>query len=233
VPAVLVTGTTHGSEFLNLEIDLIQEFLRRSSTSGPIKKYVERGGQIVFAPFVNPDGYDAHTRENAGGIDLNRDWATPPMANPGFTQPETRALAGALEQLWHGPQQLRYELTVDYHCCGGALLSSVAVGGVPIGLDKQNEYFKISEMARQLLGLLPGTTHSVYGYTPQGTSREYFAMRFGALAFTLEGRWKDEQHQLQSHMTWWESVFSYLNNATQKPTLAKLRLSPPLLIHGE
>jgi hypothetical protein len=178
---------------------------------------------------VNPDGYEKHTRENARGIDLNRDWASAPMAGNGFSQPETRFLARQLERM----TELRYEITVDYHCCGGALLSSVAVGGIPAAMERQSEYLKISEMANQLLGLTPGTTSAIYGYSPQGTSREYFAMRFGALSFTLEGRWKEEQHNLDSHMTWWEAVLSYLNDHGKTPTLADLRQSKPLLIHGE
>ena len=41
---------------------------------------------MVF-PLMNPDGVDlGHWRHNAGGIDLNRDWAL-------YRQPETRLVA--------------------------------------------------------------------------------------------------------------------------------------------
>lgn len=43
--------------------------------------------RIIIAPMPNPDGVDGgYWRLNAGGMDLNRDWAT-------LTQPETKALS--------------------------------------------------------------------------------------------------------------------------------------------
>lgn len=46
---------------------------------------------LMIVPLVNPDGFVmGHWRHNLGGVDLNRDWGP-------FTQPETRALAAAIE----------------------------------------------------------------------------------------------------------------------------------------
>jgi hypothetical protein len=46
---------------------------------------------LMIVPLVNPDGFVmGHWRHNLGGVDLNRDWGP-------FTQPETRALAGAID----------------------------------------------------------------------------------------------------------------------------------------
>ncbi len=45
---------------------------------------------LYIVPMVNPDGADALTRRNGVGADLNRDWGV-------FSQPETRAVAHAVE----------------------------------------------------------------------------------------------------------------------------------------
>lgn len=68
------------------------------------------GVGVAFIPDVNPDGAAAGTRENANGVDLNRNWDAgwrrdsygPSGLVPGgggtrpFSEPETRALAGYL-----------------------------------------------------------------------------------------------------------------------------------------
>jgi cytosolic carboxypeptidase protein 6 len=47
---------------------------------------------LMIVPLVNPDGFVmGHWRHNLGGVDLNRDWGP-------FTQPETRALAAAIDR---------------------------------------------------------------------------------------------------------------------------------------
>jgi protein MpaA len=66
------------------------------------------GRRAVFVPVVNPDGYDDNTRQNAHGVDLNRnfptaDWGARPddaKHAPGpaiASEPETRALMTLVE----------------------------------------------------------------------------------------------------------------------------------------
>ena len=71
---------------------------------------IPAGVGLAFLPDVNPDGAVAGTRENANGVDLNRNWDVgwrpdsygPSGLVPGgggtrpFSEPETRALAGYL-----------------------------------------------------------------------------------------------------------------------------------------
>src|SRR6185437_1105773 len=73
-------------------------------------------------PILNPDGYEARQRENANNVDLNRDWDLPAADFHAFHQPETRALSEMLAELHNGPDALQYKVTVDYHCCAGAVL---------------------------------------------------------------------------------------------------------------
>lgn len=69
---------------------------------------------IDFIPYVNPDGTEAHSRYNARGINLNRNfdvlWGLT-RENPGetsFSEPETRALKKLFEKQ-------KYTAAVDVH----------------------------------------------------------------------------------------------------------------------
>jgi hypothetical protein len=65
---------------------------------------------LMIVPLVNPDGFVmGHWRHNLGGKDLNRDWGP-------FTQPETRALARAIDaEAARGP----ILAVIDFHSTFG------------------------------------------------------------------------------------------------------------------
>jgi predicted deacylase len=62
---------------------------------------------LVIVPLVNPDGVaNGHSRHNAGGTDLNRDWGP-------FTQPETRSIVRRLDEM--SEQHMQPRLMLDFH----------------------------------------------------------------------------------------------------------------------
>ena len=86
---VLIVGCIHGNECAGLAI-----------TSALARLPVPRGVQLWLVPEANPDGTAADTRQNAHGVDLNRnfpyDWQ--PISDPVYysgpraaSEPETRA----------------------------------------------------------------------------------------------------------------------------------------------
>jgi hypothetical protein len=77
---IVVIGQVHGDECGGTV--LVDELRRR-----PLP-----GATVWIIPTLNPDGYVAFTRENANGVNLNRDGLTE-------TQPETRALFGLLDDV--------------------------------------------------------------------------------------------------------------------------------------
>jgi len=199
-PALLLTGNMHGGEYLNLEDRLPLEFLRRAQSPGPIRTFLERGGAIVSVPVVNPDGYEQRSRENANGKDLNRDWPHSAHTNP-FQESETHSLSRALEALSGSPHNLEFKVTVDYHCCLGAVLYPVAKNFQP------NDFTQtFAELARKALGIAIGTTGDLLGYRPIGTAKDYFSERFNAVALTYEGRERIERNFLAEHVKWWEAM---------------------------
>jgi hypothetical protein len=80
-PAVVwVAGSVHGNEPSGTDADLrLLRDLARDCRSALLRRVA-----VVVLPIQNPDGHEAHTRVNANGFDLNRDWLA-------LTQPESQA----------------------------------------------------------------------------------------------------------------------------------------------
>ena len=64
--------------------------------------------QVLIYPLLNPDGVDAgHWRHNAGGVDLNRDWAF-------YLQPESKAIASDIVR-YAKEEKAPVVLGLDFH----------------------------------------------------------------------------------------------------------------------
>jgi predicted deacylase len=102
-PAVVwLAGSVHGNEPSGADADLrLLRDLARDCRSPLLRRVV-----VVVLPVQNPDGHEAHTRVNADGFDLNRDWLA-------LTQPESQARLRLLLTM----PPLAY---VDQHEQGGA-----------------------------------------------------------------------------------------------------------------
>lgn len=76
ISTVLIIGVFHGDEpegeylINNLINDINADFKLLSSST------------VLFIPCLNPDGKQVNTRENARGVDLNRDYPTKNQLNP-------------------------------------------------------------------------------------------------------------------------------------------------------
>src|SRR5579862_7895339 len=103
---VLIVGVIHGNEQAGLTI--IHALMRTR---------VPRGVQLWLVPEMNPDGTAADTRQNAHGVDLNRNfpYLWQPIADPTFysgpypaSEPETRAAMRLV-------RRIRPAVTIWYH----------------------------------------------------------------------------------------------------------------------
>ena len=103
---ILVVGCIHGNECAGLAI-----------TSALARIPVARGVQLWLLAAANPDGTAADTRQNAHGVDLNRnfpyDWQ--PISDPTYysgprpaSEPETRALMALIVHIHPA-------VTISYH----------------------------------------------------------------------------------------------------------------------
>ncbi len=81
----------------------LDELLVNNQSEAFFKQY-----RVVVYPLLNPDGVDlGHWRHNAGGIDLNRDWAY-------YNQPETRQVADHVVNA-AAAAKARVILGIDFH----------------------------------------------------------------------------------------------------------------------
>jgi len=207
-PTFLMSGSTHGNEYLEIEMELPKRLIKKQNDSGIVQEYLNRGGAIVFIPILNPDGYHHRRRENAKGKDLNRDWDIPKANFKGLTQPETKQLADILESLTYPPFNFRYRVTVDYHCCGGALLYPWAYTKSKLPEPDLSRHKNLAKEAETILSIKSGTTGEILGYYPMGSTKDYYYSKYGSLSFTFEGRHREENKYLNAHETWWETMLN-------------------------
>jgi hypothetical protein len=112
-PEARIVGAIHGNECMAFEVALeIARTLVRSYGTDPAATAVVDGLETLVVPMANPDGSYVSRRENADGVDLNRNfpfmWVAGVSDGSPFSEPETRALRD--DALLHP-----YVLGVSYH----------------------------------------------------------------------------------------------------------------------
>lgn len=208
---VLITGATHGNEFLHVEDRLPQRFIADRRSKPGVRAFFEQGGIVLIVPVANPDGYERHTRDNLNGVDLNRDFALLPAGETNFREVETRALARRIDhEMQDGKKRLA--LTVDYHCCAGSLLYPWAYSENALPKAALKAFMAIADLMLKDIdpSYTTGPTGQILGYTPRGTSKDYYYAKFGALAFTYEGSVGVEAAKFSKHALWWEHILTKL-----------------------
>ncbi len=219
-PAMVMSGATHGNEYLGIEDKLPEALLKKSAGA---QHFLDQGGVFIFIPVLNPDGYTARKRTNSHGVDLNRDWDVTPANFQGFKQPETKALAEKIADLQH-QMSLRLEVTVDYHCCIGALLHPWSYKNEKLPPGDAQRHVEVEQLASKALNIQLGTTNDVLGYAPLGTTKDYYYSTYGSRAFTYEGRRNQENKYFDKHVAWWDALAWLTAKAVPATTLLSLKL---------
>lgn len=205
--AVLMSGTTHGDEYLGIEDKLPRWFLTVDGRLESITKFLDMGGIIYTIPILNPDGYAARRRTNANGVDLNRDFRVDRAGVKGFTQPETAMLVRFIAEdvkKWGA----RLSVTVDYHCCIGALLHPWSFITQPMPEADLKAHRFLGGLMQTQFGqnYVVGTTPDILGYEAKGSSKDSYYEQFGARSFTFEGVRVLEKDKFEFHSRWWDSI---------------------------
>jgi len=208
----LVTGATHGNEYLNIADRLAEALL--NSEAKVLENYITSGGALIIVPIVNPDGYERRRRGNARNADVNRDWPNSKSPKPSeFKQPESLALANLIINYLSDNPLTGLNLALDYHCCVDGMLLK------PWGY-KERIYMTQSESNRYenfidpMLKYFPkpgevGTPPDLL-YTADGTTLDYWYDKYGAISLTYEGTRRRERNNLQYHVLWWEDMLRNL-----------------------
>jgi murein peptide amidase A len=152
---VLVVGCLHGNECAGLAI-----------TSALRHEPVPPGVQLWVVPEMNPDGTAADTRQNADGVDLNRNfpYLWRPITDPTFysgprpaSEPETRAAISLV-------RRLRPAVTIWYH----QHMDLVALAGGDLGVARR--YAEIAGLRATCLTFLSGVETAWSNHTFAGSS---------------------------------------------------------------
>jgi cytosolic carboxypeptidase protein 6 len=103
---MIVIGRLHPPEVTGTFA--LQSFVESLCTDSETAQKFRKEYTVFVVPMMNPDGVDnGHWRHNAGGIDLNRDWAD-------FNQPETQIVRDFLRKKINGTERKLY-FGIDFH----------------------------------------------------------------------------------------------------------------------
>ena len=205
-PAILITGATHGNEYLNIADRLPRWFAENASKNKVLQRFFNKGGQIYIVPIVNPDGYEARQRRNAENVDLNRDFEHFPTKAKNFTQKETKSLAYFIDKTLSTTNS-RLLISMDYHCCVGSWLYPWAYSASPLDrfdLDAHQEL--LEKVKDHFPGYYYGTYKEVLDYFAWGTSTDYFYSKYGTLSFIFEGARGTENENFSGHTAMWTTL---------------------------
>jgi hypothetical protein len=207
-PGIMIEGTIHGDEFLNIEDRLPRWFLENQNSAG-VAAYLKNNGIIWIAPILNPDGYRVHRRENDNGKDLNRDFDMKMVNKKGFTQPETKSLIDTLRTETK-TLNVELKLTMDYHCCVGALIypwGHSATAQLPE--PALSEHKRLAKMILgNFNGYRAGRAQDIVNYVAIGASDDFFYESMGASAFTFEGAYGVEHKNFDKHTRMWDQLLA-------------------------
>jgi succinylglutamate desuccinylase len=209
--AILITGTTHGDEYLGIEDRLPEWFAKEGVKDPAIAPYFQAGGAIYLIPIFNPDGYDTRRRENSRGKDLNRDFSVRQAKFEGFTEVETQAARDMLINQLQVNQQ-RLLISMDYHCCIGAALYPWSFAKAP---ELPGDYLALYKAYGKIIqnnfgaDFRVGKTPDVLGYSAIGTSKDYYYENYGSMSFTFEGEYGIEKNKFAQHVQMWKNLIQY------------------------
>ena len=178
-PEVMFDGGIHGDELIGQEITIrLARYLCTNYGSNTTVTDLVNSREIWLYPNVNPDGRIAMQRENANGVDVNRDWGY--MWDPGTpapsSQPETHALRSAV---------LNHQFTVHTSYHGGTEYLSYPWSYRPeIAPDKPH------------LDYLAQLYHSSSGYENLPYGQGYSGM------YPINGSSKDYNYAVMGSITW-------------------------------
>lgn len=206
-PVVLIAGTIHGDEYLGVEDKLPRWFLENKDKGG-LGAFLNKGGIVLMAPILNPDGYEARRRESDSGRDLNRDFDLKVLNHRGFSQDETAGLRDMVrEQLG---KQGRLALTLDYHCCADSILYPWGYAfdaRLPAGAVSEHKRLA-NIMLKQFPTYRAGKSTDILPYAAIGASDDFYHETFGASAFTFEGAQYREAGNFTAHTRMWQELFA-------------------------
>jgi protein MpaA len=170
---LLLVGCIHGNECAAIPI-----------LSALARSRAPAGVQLWLVPEMNPDGTAADTRQNAHGVDLNRNfpYQWEPVTDPTYdsgprpaSEPETRAAMALI-------RRIRPAVTIWYH----QHMDLVDMAGGDRGVARR--YAQLSGLRATCLGFLPGTAPAWSNHLLPGTTAFVVELPAGPVGQAALGR---------------------------------------------
>jgi predicted deacylase len=176
-PAVLLVGTHHGDEWSSTEATLahVDYLLRGDADVQPLLQTYA----FYVLPVLNPDGHEATppTRENADGVDINRDYAYPERTELGaFKEKETQLIKSLQDAVG-------FRAALTFHSGTTSVLWSWCYTATPTADNAHMS--SLGAKSAQAMGF-DTYSASYFDYPTQGEYIDYAYMKSNTLAFTVE-----------------------------------------------
>ena len=219
-------------------LELIKYLLDRYDTDPRVAALVDET-EIWIMPLMNPDGYEAGSRMNAYGTDLNRDFPDPiwdPVATTEGREPETRAVMEWFDD--HTPT-----LAASFHA--GALVVTYPWDGAEEPNPDEDLFIYLAETYSWLntpmwnsLDFFHGITQGYDWYIVKGGMDDWTYYWHGCLEVTVElgakellvselsDLWDDNREAMLTFLEQaWIGVRGMITDAdTGQPVLAEVRV---------
>jgi hypothetical protein len=142
---VLLWSQMHGDESTaTMALADIVRFLAEATTA-PLRERLRRALTIVFVPMLNPDGAERFQRQNAAGIDVNRDARR-------LATPEARALSALRDSLEPEFGFNLHDQNARTRAGEGGLQAAIAL--LPPAYDSARSYDEIRSRARHVAAVV-------------------------------------------------------------------------------
>jgi len=212
---VVITGATHGDEYLGFEEKMVGVFMQSSQRLPGWQKFINGGGVLIYVPIFNPDGYAAVRRTNANGLDLNRDFSLKQFPGKVITQPETKQIAAMVQESLQQTKSV-LSVSVDYHCCIGALLYPYSYSRPTPPVVPPANLTAMRGIGAMMQTIFKtkypfGTTPDILGYDAVGTTKDYYYENYNSASFTFEGEGSGKD-KLDEHVKFWDSIFGSVSS---------------------
>ncbi len=210
-PRIRLTGSIHGNEYISGEIliSFIKYLLQNYDAAHPeynVTRLVDTR-YIAIIPMLNPDGVASSTRNNAHGVDLNRNfsykWTSGgDHGTSSFSQPESAALRDySLGNVFHLAATYHsgaviVNMPFDYGCENRMSGDCAGHPDAPIENDFVKYISRVYTAAGTFLtnpGILNDPPYVVQGtinggdwYVANGTLQDWSYMEAGCMEVTIE-----------------------------------------------
>ncbi len=174
-PEVRIVGAHHGNEQMSTEVNLNLAYHLTGNYANDltITRLVDTM-EIWIVPMVNPDGYEADSRYNAHGVDLNRNYGYMGSTSA-FSEPETRAIRDLSTDNW-------FALSLSFHCSGD-IVNSVW-NYTPIYPEDDDVVATLSDLYASFNGYW--AVHGWYWYETHGDCNDWSYGARADMDWTIE-----------------------------------------------